>query len=351
MTPYENLLRTYRFEHPAWIPCTVAIPEQAWLSYPREEIAWLVGRHPALFPGLDPDAVDTSAMPRLPWQRAGVEYVDSWGAVWRTSTDGVTGVVQRHPLETWDAFDEFTPPDPARENGWGPVDWQRQRAEAARARREGRRVPGAQLRHGHTFLTLEYLRGLENLVYDMYDEHPNLVRLVEMVERFNQGYIDLVMDLEPDIVGFPEDLGAQTSSLLSPELFRRWIKPSYERLMAKPKAAGAVVHMHCDGYVLDIIDDLLACGMDVLNIQDLIHGIDTLRETLVGRVALELDVDRQNVTVFGTENDVRDLIREEIDKLATPAGGLALKFGMYPPVPVRNVDAMCDAMEAHGGIG
>ncbi|MFW5789293.1 MAG: hypothetical protein ACOCW3_05065 [Spirochaetota bacterium] len=35
-------------------------------------------------------------------------------------------------------------------------------------------------------------------------------------------------------------------------------------------------------------------------------------------------------------------------RFATPAGGLTLRFGMYPPV--RNVDAMCEPMEAHGGI-
>jgi hypothetical protein len=350
MTEYENKLKAFRFEAPSWVPCKVIITEQAWLAYSADDLMGLMLRHPAIFPDFDPEGIDISGMPSLPWRTAGRDYTDSWGARWRTLTDGMTGSVIHHPLSSWEKWPEFQAPDPDRENGWGPVDWKSLNLEVSRALHSGSIPPATELRHGHTFLTLEYLRGFENLIYDMHDEEPRLLDLIKMVEDFNFACLTHLMKTESDIVGFPEDLGAQSNSLISPQLFRKYIKPSYKRLMAIPGSAGKVVHMHCDGWMLNLADDLIECGVDVLNIQDMIHGIDELKTQLACRVALELDIDRQNITVFGNRSDIDGLIREEIEKLSDPTGGLALQFEVRPPVPLENVETICSAMEEYSGI-
>lgn len=349
MTEYENRLKAYRFEGPSWIPCRVIFTEQAWLNYPVDDLMQVIKRHPVLFPGFDPEGLNIAKMPTIPWRRAGDDYSDSWGARWRTLTDGMTGTVISHPLESWDNLDSFVPPDPDKENGWGPVDWDSLSAAVSGTRQSGLDPPATELRHGHTFLTLEYLRGFENLVFDMYDNEPRLMELIEKVEKFNFLCLLHLMEGDPDVVGFPEDLGAQSNSLISPYLFRKFIKPSYKRLMALPKNAGKIVHMHCDGWMLNLADDLIECGVGVLNIQDMIHGIDELRQELYGRVALELDIDRQDITVFGTPSDIDFLIREEVEKLGSGNGGLTLQFEVRPPVPVNNIDSVCSAMEKYSG--
>lgn len=350
MTAYENSLKAYRFEGPAWIPCEVIITEQAWLQYTREELGAVVERHPLLFPELDPKAVDTTAMPENPWQRADLHYQDSWGVTWRTTEDGVTGIPLRHPLESWDAFEDLQEPDPAEHNGWGTVDWSGMRRRLERARRVGRCGPVTQLRHGHTFLTLTYLRGFENIIYDMFDEEARLWRLIEMIERFNTRHLQYLLDLNAEIVGFPDDLGGQQSPMISPDLFERYILPSYRRLMGLAREAGRLVHMHSDGHILDLSDMLLDAGVRIFNIQDLVHGIDTLRKELVGRVALHLDIDRQRITVRGNPTEVDELVREEAAKLALPEGGLALRYEFRPPSPIENLDAVCTAMERYSGL-
>ena len=50
------------------------------------------------------------------------------------------------------------------------------------------------LPHGHTFMLLMYLRGYENLIYDMADEDPRLWKLIEMVEGFNMAVINRFID-------------------------------------------------------------------------------------------------------------------------------------------------------------
>lgn len=135
--------------------------------------------------------------------------------------------------------------------------------------------------------------------------------------------------------------------MISPDLFRRYLKPVYRALMLRAKRAGAVIHMHSDGHIMALADDLLDCRVDVLNIQDLVNGIDEICQHLKGRVAIDLDVDRQSVTVHGSPGDVRDLIHEAVDKLSSPAGGLSLTYGLYPRTPLANVKALMDAMETY----
>ena len=76
------------------------------------------------------------------------------------------------------------------------------------ARARGHLVRGG-LPHGHTFLRLQDIRGYENLMFDMAEDHPNLKRLIGMVEDFNYRFVQKYMTLKPDIFYYPEDLGMQ----------------------------------------------------------------------------------------------------------------------------------------------
>jgi hypothetical protein len=102
--------------------------------------------------------------------------------------------------------------------------------------------------------------------------------------------------------------------------------------------------MHTDGYIMDIADELIESGVDIVNPQDLVNGIDAIAATFKGRVCIQVDVDRQRVLPYGTPREVRDLIREEVMKLGSPAGGLEFVIGVYPPTPFANVEAVVAAM-------
>ena len=252
----------------------------------------------------------------------------------------------RHALPTWKTFEDYEAPDPAAQDGWGTIDWEATAARIAADRLDGRLTRGS-LRHGHTFLTLTYIRGYEALLFDMADGDPHLPRLIAMTELFNQALVARYLDLGVDWMGYPEDLGMQQGPMVSPAHFRRYIKPVYRRLMAPARDAGCVVHMHSDGDIRALAEDLLDCGVDALNLQDLVNGIDWIRDHLTGRVCVDLDVDRQQVTRFGTPEAIDALIREEVRKLGDPAGGLMLHHGLMPGLPLENVRALMDAMEAY----
>ncbi|MHC4371504.1 MAG: hypothetical protein ACYSW8_28140 [Planctomycetota bacterium] len=108
--------------------------------------------------------------------------------------------------------------------------------------------------------------------------------------------------------------------------------------------------MHSDGDIRDLVGDIVVSGVDALNLQDLVNGIDWIAANLKGRVCIDLDIDRQQITRFGTPEQIDDLIRQEVEKLGSPQGGLMMIYGLYPGVPVENVKAVMDAMERYAGF-
>lgn len=346
MTHRENTLRAFRFQGPEWIPVRASIPPQAWLEYDPAELEAIMLAHPFLFPGFRPGQVDPKKITFPPELQKDTPYRDGWGSVWQTPVDGMYPAVIEHVLADWDRFTGFCAPDPEYSDGMRPVDWAAVRRGIEDARHRGN-LAWLGLPHGHTFLRLQDLRGYQNLVFDMADADPRLDRLVDMVADFSAEFARRCLALQPDIFGIPEDLGMQHTPMLSPALFRRYIKPVYARLTAPAKAAGILVHEHVDGCIVDLLEDLVEAGGDIINLQDRVNGIDTIARVLKGRVAIDLDIDRQHVTMTGSDHDIDDLIREPVEKLGSRAGGLALMYHAWHPTPPRCINAVCTAMEKH----
>jgi uroporphyrinogen-III decarboxylase len=152
------------------------------------------------------------------------------------------------------------------------------------------------------------------------------------------------------MICYPEDLGMQVGPMLSPQHFRTYIKPIYEHLMAPAHKAGCLVHMHSDGDIRDLANELIGSGVDILNLQDLVNGIDWIAANLKGRICIDIDIDRQQITHFGSPEQIDNLIRQEVEKLGSPEGGLMMIYGLYPGVPLENVKAIMDAMERYAGF-
>lgn len=342
---YANLLRTVRFERPDYIPMDFHINSACWHHYPTEALVELMAEHSLLFPDFDASSVES--LPQLaPWEKAGEKYVDGWRCVWETTEDGIVGTVTQHPLESWDNFDAFTAPDPAVNLRMGPAKWNRLAGQSRRPKATGR-LDNDSLQHGHTFQTLADIRGYENLLFDMADNDPRLVKLIDMVEQFNIGVVNRYIELGAEWMAYPEDLGMQAGPMLSPEQFRTFVKPSYRRLIAPAREAGCIIHVHSDGDIRDLAEDIIEGGVEILNLQDLVNGIDWIAENLKGRVCIDLDIDRVQATRFGTPGQIDALIREEVEKLGSKEGGLMMIYGLYPGVPLQNIKALMDAMERY----
>lgn len=347
MTNRENMIRAIRFEKPDFIPMNFHINNACWNHYDQDELKDLIAAHPLLFPGYErPQGRVTPDY--AVHQLANKPWTDPWGCTWETTVDGIVGTVHNNPLKDWEGFDTFCPPSAEKTDGIFLIDWKEIRQKVEQSRENGEFISGC-LPHGHTFLRLQDLRGYTNLLYDMVDEEPNLTKLIERISDFNHDYIMKWIALEPDMLSYPEDLGMQVGPMISPDHFRRYIKPVYKRCMKPARDRGILVHMHSDGDIRDLVDDLIDGGVEVINLQDLVNGIDWIADKFSGKVCVDLDIDRQKITPFGTPAQIDALIREEVEKIGTPDGGLMMIYGLYPEVPLSNVKAVMDSMERYMG--
>lgn len=345
MNKSENTYRCIRFETPEWIPLGFHINPSCWHHYRQEDLKRLMTEHPMIWP--DYEYSDEPFEPIIPLDaRKDEPYRDPWGCMRETTDDGIAGTVHEHPLADWSALDTFQPPDPETTTGRFPVDWRQIEERIKTALDEGP-LAGGGLPHGHTFLQLIDLRGYENVILDMADDEPRLHTLLGMLREFNLTVVQRFIDLGSTLLSFPEDLGMQRGPMLSPAHFRKYIKPCYEAYMTPARQAGCLIHMHSDGDIRDLLDDLFDSGVDVINLQDLVNGVDWIAANLGGKHCIDLDIDRQEITVHGTVEQIDAHIRHCVEAIGRPEGGLMLKYGMYPGTPIENAFAVADAMETY----
>ncbi len=343
----NNTLKAIKFEKPDFIPMIFGLNSACWHHYNQEDLKDLLENHKLLFP--DYVRSEGKVVPHYGVdQRKDAQYTDYWGCVWETTDDGITGSVHKHPLESWDDFENYNAPNPEKNNGMFPINWDEMKKKIAESKNNNI-FTWAGLPHGHTFLRLQDIRGYFNLIMDMADENHQLDKLIKMVSDFNYKLISKWIEAVPDMLDFPEDLGMQIGPMLSPNHFRKYIKPVYQRVMKPAREKGIIIHMHSDGDIRNLADDLIDGGVEVINLQDLVNGIDWIQKKFAGKICINLDIDRQKITPYGTPEEIDALVRKEIEMLGSREGGLLMVYGMYPGIPLENAKALMDAMEKYMG--
>ncbi len=326
----RQVIRVIHREGDGTVPARVVINPIIWDAAPDYFTALLAET---------PDVSVTVA--RDPQRAEKSQRTDAWGCRWQYPGHYLSGQVVSHPLDDWAKWRTYRPPDPR-----DYTDWDQARREVARARQEGKLTLG-HVEHGFFYLRLTYLRGFENLMLDIAGRRPELHELIALVADYWAEVVRRWVEIGVDIVIFGDDLGHQNSLPMHPDRWRELVLPTYRRLFALCREHGVEVYLHTDGYIVDIIPDLIAAGVTVLNPQDLVNGLERLQQKAKGKVGLDLDIDRQRITAFGTPAEIREHIARCVRVLGSPHGGLMLIYGAYPGTPPQNVGAVIRAMQEY----
>jgi hypothetical protein len=75
------------------------------------------------------------------------------------------------------------------------------------------------------------------------------------------------------------------------------------------KQYGKFMLMHSDGYIMDIIPDLIEIGINAVNSQLFCMPIETLAEKFNHKICFWGEIDRQHVQVFGTPEEMKAAVR------------------------------------------
>ncbi len=281
-------------------------------------------------------------------------YLDIWGVRWRKPVSSLYWDMVGHPIAepTIEALKAYRWPDP---HDPGRTAGIRDRARALREQ-----GAYAVVLDGAGFGAFEQgwaLRGFENFYMDMVAEPRFAEALIQGVADYQIALYDHVLaEVGPyvDVVMVAEDLGSQDGPLISPETYRRMVKPAEKRVWQFIKSrTDAKLFLHSCGSVRQFIPDLIEIGVDILNpVQVAAGGMDPTelkREFGKDLAFWGGGCDTQRVLTFGTPDDVEREVRQRIAALA-PGGGFVFNqiHNIQPGVPAENIVRMFEAVAEYG---
>lgn len=192
------------------------------------------------------------------------------------------------------------------------------------------------------------LRGMDNVLMD-YAIRPGLLdRLYDVLYGFQEAMGARMAEAGVDIVQITGDIAMQNSLIMSPDAWRRFDKARLKRLISALKEAnpGVRAMMHTDGDARAIVEDLIECGLDILNpIQpECMDPVEFKREC-GDRLVMHGCVSLQKTLPFGSPHDVESEIQHLIEH-CNANGGLCLGPSnvIFKEIPPENVVAMYDAV-------
>lgn len=188
------------------------------------------------------------------------------------------------------------------------------------------------------FLIYKNLRGQEQAFMDLvlYPEsvHYCLGKLFDLAyENTRRLYEQIPGKVMMSYVA--EDLGSQEGLLFSPAQIREFLLPGMKRMIDLVHEAGAFVFHHSDGAIREILPDMIAAGIDVLNpIQWRCKGMERegLKRDFGHQVIFHGGVDNQYTLAFGSVEEVRQEVEDNLRILGAGGG--------YILAPCHNIQAV-----------
>lgn len=302
-----------------------------------------------------------SAMVKV-YHTLGIDLCRGYGASFAEEDDGRTrendGVVQskvsgrtnwtvQHQIESLENLKEYQVELP--DEDWIRSTWlDRERAQMARFEPYTMYVPGG----GCGFYDTMHLMGQEFFSYAMYDDPSNVERILEAKTECSYRFAKAVADAKLAPVFFmADDVAYKGATLFSPDYLRRTFIKSLRKCIEPLKAAGMKVVFHSDGYLMEILDDLIDAGIDGLNPIEPLAGMDIayLKKHYGKQLILVGNVDCSQVLPLGTREEVIQATKQCL-RDAAPGGGhfIGSSSEIVPSTPVDNILAFYETCRTWG---
>lgn len=173
------------------------------------------------------------------------------------------------------------------------------------------------------FETAWALRGYQQFLIDLILD-PDLVEtLLDIPFGFHLEAAKRLVEIGVDMIWIGDDVGSQNAMLISPELWRRFLKPRMARFIAELKALNQDLKIayHSDGNILAIIPELIEVGVDVLNpIQPRCMDPERLKREFGDRLSFWGGIDIQHTLPFGSVESVRAEVQSRLEKVGKGGG-------------------------------
>jgi len=277
------------------------------------------------------------------------EYTCDWGIKWRQVEyetpfgRGHYTEIAEHPL-AGDRLYQYVPPDPHREELYTPL---------------GRVME----KYGEEYFILGvtvctifeaswYLRGMSQLLMDMIEDEEKANYVLDIPFHFHLEAAKRLVKMGVDGIWLGDDVGSQKGMLISPELWRKYLKPRMATICQELKSINSQIKIayHSDGNIYPIIPELIEIGIDVLNpVQPQAMDPAFLKERYGDRLSFWGTIDEQYTLPFGTKEEVESETKERI-KVMAPGGGFIISptHHVQLDTPLENFFTFLETVKKYG---
>jgi len=291
------------------------------------------------------------------WPRVRLDphtVVDEWGVPWYKPPGSFYTSPKSHPMKTagMEEIEKFPWPDP---NELSRFEGLREKAKQLSERTDYALVADGITGVGVFDMTW-HLRGMENIFLDMII-HPTFTealfeRLTDYYVAVYRNYLRAVGDYIQMVIYY-EDLSGQDGPLMSPDLYRKFIKPCHRRIFRVIKDhTAAKLCVHTCGSVYAFLDDYVELGVEVLNpVQTSARNMDPhrLKQKYGSALSFHGGIDTQRFLPRATPAQVREEVRRMIGILGVGGGYLFTScHSIQPDVPPENILALFSSAFEHG---
>ncbi|MGD0325792.1 MAG: uroporphyrinogen decarboxylase family protein [Terriglobia bacterium] len=273
-------------------------------------------------------------------------YTDEWGIGWKPCEyttrygKGSYTEISSHPLAPDEALESYRPPNPNRPELYQDA------ARTLRAFKDEYWIVGVTVTT--IFECAWALRGLERLMMDFALNPEIAERILDIPYQYHLTAAKKLVQMGVDMIWVGDDVGTQSAMMISPQCWRRFLKPRMATFISEIKAINPQLKVayHSDGMISPIIPELIEIGVDVLNpIQPACMDPTQIKRQFGDRFCFWGSIDEQHTLPFGTPADVQREILERLNTMGKNGGLiLAPTHHVQLDTPLENFWAMQKAI-------
>ncbi len=325
----KRVFDAFDFTKPDKVPVEHFPSTRGYFDY-GEKMRDLFIKYPGDFG--DVSKVDIPVIPDGAYDESGEYYeekMDEWGILWAFRIFQIQGHPLKRPLDDWKNLDSYKLP---------PVPYGSERFKEYIKNQKKKYF--AMQGMFTLFERLTAVRLFEDVLMDMHMDTPEINRLADMITDYYLKTIDNLLEADVDCVEFGDDFGTQTGLMISPEIFRNFLKPRYQKMIDRVKNAGKLVHYHSCGANTELLEDIADMGIDSYWPQLTAYNQKELAAFLKKKkIACALHF-RGEVMNFSTPAQIREKVMETAEIFDVKNGGGWFYIEVDDGFPYENTKAL-----------
>ena len=249
------------------------------------------------------------------------DYTDEWGVGWKVQPyetpfgRGCYTEIACHPLAVNESIASYRPPDPNRPELYTDSE------HMIRAFKSDYWIVGVTVTT--IFEAAWALRGLEQIMFDMIADPDLADHLLDIPYHYHLTAAKKLVHMGVDMIWTGDDVGSQHRMLISPKMWRRYLKPRMADFISELKAINPRLKIayHTDGNVEPIIPELIEIGIDVLNpVQPASMDPSLIKEKYGDRLCFWGTIDEQYTLPFGAPDEVEAEVLKRLRTVGNDGG-------------------------------